>query len=209
MDVRTAIETGDAATLSNILAAKPALANELIAWGNKCEIRTHPLHYISDMLFAGTLGHGKEMPLVEALLKAGADPNHKASSGETPLIGAASLFAEDVGLRLLDAGAQPGDRGAFKETALHWAAHLGLERLVAGLLAKSADINIKDAQYDSTPLGWALHGRFNSPPDSRSNHRSVIEMLIAGGAQVHPKWLADEKVLADPAILAMLQKMGT
>lgn len=43
---------------------------------------------------------------------------------ETALIGAASLGAEDVGLRLLDAGAQPELLGIFGETALHWAAML-------------------------------------------------------------------------------------
>ena len=167
MDMKTAIHTGDAATLRSLLAEEPARANELIEWGKNCENRTHPLHYVSDMLFGGALERGKEMPLIEALLEAGADCNHRASNGETPLIGAASLAAEDIGLRLLDAGARPDVTGAFGETALHWAAHLGLRRLVARLIEKGADVNLKDARYASTPLGWAIHGRFHSPPGSR------------------------------------------
>src|SRR5262249_19997934 len=108
MEVRTAIQTGDASALRTLLAEDPARANELIQWGNNCEIRTHPLHYVSDVFFTGALQGGKEMPLIEALLEAGADCNHQAPNGETALIGAASLGAENVGLRLLDAGAQPG-----------------------------------------------------------------------------------------------------
>src|SRR5260370_19437121 len=89
------------------------------------------------MLFSGTLQKGKDLPLVEALIKAGADLNfNKDGKSETPLIGAASLGAEDVGLRLLDAGARPELQGLFGETALHWAALVGEDRLVAILIPR-------------------------------------------------------------------------
>src|SRR5262249_24531969 len=159
-------------------------------WGKNCEIRTHPLHYVSDMLFNRTLERGKEMPVVEALLAAGADYNHQAPNGETPLIGAASLLAEEVGLRLLAAGARPDARGASRETALHWAAHAGLPRLVAGLIEKGADVNLKDARYHSPPLGWAIHGRFHSPQGKQGHHHEVVALLVAAGAKVEPEWLA-------------------
>ena len=68
------------------------------------------------MLFEGTLEGGKAMPFIEAPLKAGADCNHQATNGETPLIGAASLRAEEVGLRLLEAGAQPDACSLFFAT---------------------------------------------------------------------------------------------
>lgn len=43
---------------------------------------------------------GKELSLVDALIQAGADLNfNKDGKSETSLIGAASLGAEDVGLR--------------------------------------------------------------------------------------------------------------
>ena len=68
MDVKSAIDTGDAAALRRLLSEDSSRANELIRWG-KC--LTHPLHYIPDMLFSGTLQKGKELPLVEALIQAG------------------------------------------------------------------------------------------------------------------------------------------
>jgi hypothetical protein len=182
MNVKQAIQTGDATALRSLLAEVPDRANQLIEWGTSCEIRTHPLHYVSDMLFNGRLERGKELPLIEALLAAGAAVNHQAPNGETPLIGAASLAAEDVGLRLLDAGARPDLRGAFQETALHWAAHLGMPRLVARLIEAGSDVNLEDARYHSSPLGWALAGRKDPPGGSQGRHDEVVTLLIAAGA---------------------------
>ena len=204
MDVKSAIETGNASALRRVLEEDPTLANTLIVWGNRCEIRTHPLHYISDLLFEGKLQRGMEMPLVEALLAAGADCNHQATNGETPLIGAASLGAEDVGLRLLDAGARPEMQGGFGETALHWAANLGLHRLVARLIESGGDVHRRDARYNSSPLGWAVHGRFRSSWGSQEHFPAVVALLVRARATVEPEWLSDERIRADASILSAL-----
>src|SRR5271165_2243388 len=153
MDVKTAIRNGEAAALRRLLAKDAARANALIRWGvNDC-ILTHPLHYVSDMLFDGTLPIGKDLPLVEALIQAGADLNFQRNGkGDTPLIGAASLGAEELGIKLLDAGANPDLRGLFGETALHWAALLGEDRLAARLIPVS-NLDLQDEKYQSSPLG--------------------------------------------------------
>jgi hypothetical protein len=204
VDVKSAIQTGDAGTLHRLLDEDPTLANTVILWGKRSELHTHPLHYISDMLFDGTLQRGKEMPVLEALLAAGADCNHHAANGETPLIGAASLGAEDLGLRLLDAGARPDAQGGFGETGLHWAANLGLHRLVAGLIESGGDIHLKDARYNSSPLGWALHGRFRSSWGDQGHFPEVVALLVHAGATVEPEWLRDEQIRADSSILSAL-----
>jgi hypothetical protein len=106
--VKTAIESGDAAALHRLLAEDASRANELVSWGKNDRILTHPLHYVCDMLFEGTLARGRELPLIEALIRAGADLDHQPGpKADTPLIGAASLGAEDAGLVLLRAGARP------------------------------------------------------------------------------------------------------
>jgi hypothetical protein len=108
MDVKIAICSGDADALRRLLSDDPARANALIRWGKNDCILSHPLHYVSDMLFDGTLQKGKELPLVEALLEARADVNFRLDDKrDTPLIGAASLGAEEVGIRLLNAQARP------------------------------------------------------------------------------------------------------
>src|SRR5713101_3838912 len=95
MDVKAAIDTGDSAALRRLLSEDSSRANELVRWG-KC--LTHPLHYISDMMFNGTLQKGKDLPLVEALIQAGADLNfNKDGESETPLIGARASVPKTSG----------------------------------------------------------------------------------------------------------------
>jgi ankyrin repeat protein len=164
------------------------------------------------MLFDGTLPKGQELPLVEALLEAGTDVDFqrvgdsslKPGHGETPLIGAASLGAEDVGLRLLAAGAKPELRGMFGETALHWAALLGEDRLAERLIA-GTDVNLPDEKYRSAPLGWAIHGWSNSPAGNHGRQRQVVALLVAAGARVEPEWLESERVRADREMETALQ----
>ncbi|HUQ91888.1 MAG TPA: ankyrin repeat domain-containing protein [Bryobacteraceae bacterium] len=208
-DVRTAIQHGNAVRLEQLLAEDSARANQMIEWGKAGELRTHPLHYVSDMLFEGTLEKGKELALIDVLLAAGADCNHQASNGETPLIGAASLGAEEVGLRLLDSGARPDSTGRVGETALHWAAFLSLRRLVTRLLEKGAELDVKDVRYNASPLGWAIHGRFHPPPGSQGNHQEIVALLVGAGAKVEPQWLSDEQVRADSGMLAALGAHGS
>jgi uncharacterized protein len=209
MNVKTAICIGDAEELRRILSADPTQANALVSWGENCRILTHPLHYVSDMLFNGVLPKGKELPLIEALLEAGADVDfHQVGKNETPLIGAASLGSEDVAIRLLDAGAQPHLRGEGGETALHWAALFGEHRLAQRLI-EGADLELEDARYHATPLGWAVHSLCELPADNPANHghqRAVAALLLAHGAKVRPDWLQEAAIRADPETLGMLQR---
>jgi hypothetical protein len=157
------------------------------------------------MLFEGTLQKGKELPLVEALLEAGADVDFRVDEKrDTPLIGAASLGAEDVGIRLLDARARPELRGRSGETALHWAALLGEDRLAARLI-EGTDVNLKDEEYKSPPLGWAIHGWCDPPAGNHGRQRAVVVLLVAAGAIVQPEWLESEKVRADAAMLEAIR----
>jgi ankyrin repeat protein len=133
------------------------------------------------MLFEGTLKRGMELPLVEALIWAGADlgfqkEREDGRKSNTPLIGAASLAAEHIGLKLLEAGARPELRGMFGETALHWAALLSDDRLAERLIPGS-DLNLEDEKYHSPPLGWAIHGCYNSPAGKQGRQREVAALL--------------------------------
>jgi len=204
MDVKTAIRNGDADALRRLLGEDRSRANELVSWGKDGHILTHPLHYISDMLFGRILQSGQEPQLVDVLIQAGADLNFQRNGqGDTPLIGAASLGAEEVGLQFLQAGAKPEPRGFFGETALHWASLLGEERLVEALLDGS-DLELKDEKYKSPPLGWAIHGWENPPAGNRGRQREAIALLVAAGARVEPGWLESAKVRADPGMFAAL-----
>ncbi|MGD0630177.1 MAG: ankyrin repeat domain-containing protein [Terracidiphilus sp.] len=203
--VKSAIETGDAETLQRLLAGDASRANALICWGKNNSNLTHPLHYVSDMLFEGTLSKGKELPLMEALINGGADLDFQPSAKtDTPLIGAASLGAESAGLALLRAGARPEPKGIFGETALHWAALLGEDRLAAALI-EGSDLDLKDERYNSPPLGWAIHGRQNPPAGDQGRQCEVVALLVAAGARVDPLWLQSEPIRADLDLLGALR----
>jgi hypothetical protein len=213
MDAKTAIRNGNADALRRLLREDPSKANELIRWGDDQTCFTHPLHYISDVLFEGKLWKGAEIPLVDALIEAGADLNFQrdredGKKSDTPLIGAASLGAEDAGIRLLDAGAKPELRGLFGEMALHWAAMLGEDRLTARLIEglKRDLLNLKDEKYKSAPLGWAVHGWSNPPAGNQGRQREVVVLLVAAGATVEPGLLESDEVRKDPAMLAALRR---
>ncbi len=202
--MKQAIHNADAAALRRLLEEDPSRANGLIRWGTANTLQTHPLHYVSDMLFEGVIAKGKELALIDALIEAGADLNFQCTpKSDTPLIGAASLGAEDVGLRLLEAGARPEPRGIFGETALHWAALLGLDRLAAALLAGS-ELDLRDEKYHSPALGWAIHGRYDPPSANVGRQIKVAALLVAAGARVDPLWLGSEQVRADAEMLAVL-----
>ncbi len=59
---------------------------------------------------------------------------------------------------LLDAGVDVDSRRSDGTTALHQAAFEGNAELVEELLARGADLNLRDAVYDGTPAGWAEAG---------------------------------------------------
>jgi hypothetical protein len=94
-------------------------------------------------------------------------------------------------------------RGEWGETALHWAALLGEERLAKGLIGRT-DLNSRDEKYDSSPLGWAVHGWFNLPAGNQRRQREVAALLVAAGARVEAEWLESDEVRAEPSMLAIL-----
>lgn len=82
------------------------------------------------------------------------------------------------------------------ETGLHWAAFGGHADLVKLLLKRKAPVNIKDNSFGGTPLGWALYGWGDPPPEaSRAAYYEIVSLLVAAGATVEPAWLADRSPL--------------
>ncbi len=83
-------------------------------------------------------------------------------------------------------------------TGLHWAAYGGHLEIVRLLLNKGAPVEVVDATYRTTPLGWALYGWFQ-PPSAGAllRYPAVVEELVKRGAVVRPEWRADVRVRND------------
>lgn len=65
----------------------------------------------------------------------------------------------EVARFLLEKGADINCRGFFGAPGLHWAVINGHKPMVEFLIANGADLALRDTQFNSTPLGWALEGK--------------------------------------------------
>jgi hypothetical protein len=83
---------------------------------------------------------------------------------------------------------------------------LGEERLAQRLIAVSnlGLLDLKDGEYKSPPLGWAIHGRQNNPKGNNGKQCEVAALLVKAGAWVDPGWLQSGGVRSDPAMVAAL-----
>jgi ankyrin repeat protein len=101
-------------------------------------------------------GLGRADEVRRLLPSADAEARHKA-------LALAALHGQVDALRLLlDAGEDPNrfnpEGNHAHSTPLHQAALAGHEAVVRLLVERGARLDVKDAIYRSTPLGWALHG---------------------------------------------------
>ena len=113
---------------------------------------------------------------LELLLRRGAAIDADPYRG-TGLLWAAARGRADTVAWLLDHGADPNRRASFGGprhgqgvTALHLAAQDGHEALVRLLVARGADLGIRDELFSGTPGGWAAH----------AGHRALAESLAGG-----------------------------
>ena len=99
-----------------------------------------------------------------AALQAGDAASTEAAVGASPevagqaLVESVTLGAIAIMRALLDAGVDVDSRRSDGTTALHQAAFEGNAELVEELLARGADLSLRDALYDGTPAGWAEAG---------------------------------------------------
>jgi len=77
----------------------------------------------------------------------------------------------EVAKFLLEKGADINCRGFFGAPGLHWAAIRGHKAMVEFLIGHGADLTLRDQQFNSTALGWALEGE----------HLEIADLLKARG----------------------------
>jgi Ankyrin repeats (many copies) len=92
---------------------------------------------------------------------------------------------------MLDVGFSTHARNNFGEQPLHWAAYVGDADMVRLLIEAGADVDGRDARFDSTPLAFATVGsgeRTGQP----GNWIDVVRSLVDGGASRTGVWISSK-----------------
>jgi len=181
------MDTLDYAGLRKALSEDPSLANTGLPYDERNTALAHPLHRVCDGVIAGRYTDEQAVELARVLLAGGADINGGmlVPLKDTPLIAAASLYAEQVGIWYVDQGADIRHAGTHGGTALHWAAWVGRDKLVSRLITAGADIHQHCVDFDCTPLYWAVHGYKFGGGRNRHHQVACVRLLLEAGAESH------------------------
>jgi hypothetical protein len=118
--------------------------------------------------------------------------------------------------KLLDAGVDVNTKFRYGATALSYACDHGHLEVVKVLIARGADVNVKDTFYGQTPLNWASGPAIKRKPE----HAEIVRLLLKAGAQgkeraflnavgasdvAMTKVILEEGALADEALTSALE----
>ena len=78
---------------------------------------------------------------------------------------------------MLEAGWPVDARGQHNATPLHWAGFNGNPEMARLLLAHHAPVDVKDGDFDGTPLDWARHGTEHGSKRETADYPRTIEVL--------------------------------
>jgi ankyrin repeat protein len=186
--MKTLIENKDYEVIRQLLSNNPNLANEgiTIPYDSKCASKAHPLHRICDAVFAKKITDEEAIEIAKILLEFGAniDGDKIKENKDTPLMAAASLHAEQLGIFYIENGANIHYADRDGATALHWAAFCGRDKLVERLIQEKAAIDQRDTSYNATPLGWAIQPLMTDDKFNTYHQLSCIKLLLKAGADV-------------------------
>lgn len=214
---------GDGMTALHWAALKDDLKmmQMLVAAGANVKAATR-IDSITPIVLAAKNGNAE---IVEALLKAGADPNAATSTGATVLMLAAMSGSTNAAKVLLDRGADVNAKeNKNGQTALMFAAwenradvirlliHRGAD---TGVVTKVLELNEPRIDDDGNPLP-ARYGRGGAPPDpggdsfmggltalllaSRDGHLEAVQALVEGGANVNQVSASEQ---SSPMVIAI------
>ena len=158
--------------MSIVLAIALALLEQNVV--NKTETDgTTSLHYAV---------RNDDAPLVDRLIRAGANVKAANRYGITPLYLACVNGNAAIIAKLLKAGADANAVSNEGETALMTASRTGNVDAVKVLLAHGADVNAKESWHGETALMWAV----------AQKHAAVARELLAKGADVNARSTANK-----------------
>ncbi len=199
--VKKLIEQKNNNGLQELLADKPNLANEgiTIPYNLFCQTKAHPLHRLCDAVFAGKMTNEEAITLAKTFLENGANIDGDRIGG-TPLLAAASLHAELLGIFYIDNGADINFTDENDNaSALHWAAFCGQDKLVDKLIKSKAILDEPDKTYQCTPLAWAIHCLMSNDKGNKHNQIACTKLLLQADADIKKLSIEHNKYLHSAA----------
>jgi hypothetical protein len=116
-------------------------------------------------------------------------------SGDHRQVAHAARNNETVAVRaMLKAGLPVDARGQHNATPLHWAAFHGNREMVEAILPSGPPLEATDADFNSTPLGWAIHGSKEGWYRQTGDYAGTVEGLLAAGARLPERMGGSEAV---------------
>jgi hypothetical protein len=186
-DIRMLVQERDYEGIRRLLSREPSLANAGVSLGPPCSTTAHPLHRICDAVFAKLITDDEAVEVAKILLEHGAriDGDSSTENSDTPLMAAASLHAENLGIFYIQNGARI-DLSDKRDgaTALHWAAYCGRDMLVDELIRTGVDVNQLDKTYKCTPLVWALQPLMKNEKNNIHHQRTCVKLLLEAGTDI-------------------------
>lgn len=97
---------------------------------------------------------------------------------------------------MLAAGLPVDALGQHHATPLHWAAFHGNADMAREILRYHPPLELTDADFNGTPLGWAIHGSENGWHAGTGDYAATVEALLKAGAKPPQKVAGTEPVKA-------------
>lgn len=117
---------------------------------------------------------------VEALLAS----NVEFTAADRRHVAHAARENDKEAVRLFLACGLPIDaKGQHQATPLHWAAFHGNGELLRMLLRRDPPLEMRDADFNSTPLGWAIYGSEHGWHRELGDYAGCVEALLEAGAK--------------------------
>ena len=184
IDIRNLVIKKDLPGLEKALSEEPSLANKGWPADEHNPVLAHPLHRLCDIVFNELITDVYAIEVATIFLNHGADVNGNVTEEkkDTPLIAAASLNAERLGIFYIDRGANIFHTGCHGGTAFHWAAWCGKDVLAKRLIKEGSEINKRCIDFKSTPLFWTIHGFVNCGKENREHYTIIVKALLEAGA---------------------------
>jgi hypothetical protein len=104
---------------------------------------------------------------------------------------------------MLAAGLPVDALGQHRATPLHWAGFHGNTAMAREILRYDPPLEVADADFKLTPLGWAIYGSENGWYCRTGDYTGTVEALLQAGARIPEK-----EIKGTPAVKEVLRRQG-